>query len=269
MKTCKNLALLTAFFFGSLALHAQTQEPTFFIVETMKTMPGKAADYVKTEREVWKKLHQERIKRGLIQSWNLYEVRYPSGTNVAYDYVTVTQVRGMKGLENPWGTMFAEADKLLSKTELTAAMNIDVLRNLTNSSVYYGTDFAAAKPNATTPSKYQMVNMMKVKPGGDGAYQAMETKLVKPMHVEMMKTGGRAAWGLYSLVMPGGENQPFNYVTSDFYDKWEDMNTANDHFAKTLAKVHPGMTSAVYEKRITETRALVNQELWELLDFVR
>jgi len=45
--------------FSTLVL-AQTPEPTFFIVETMKTTPNKSADYEKTEREAWKKLHQER-----------------------------------------------------------------------------------------------------------------------------------------------------------------------------------------------------------------
>ncbi len=268
MKTFKTLLLLTTCLLGSLSLLAQTPEPTFFIVETMKTMPGKDADYVKTEREVWKKLHQERIKRGLIVSWNLYAVKYPAGTDAAYDYVTVTVVQGMKKLENPWGTMFTDAEKLLSKDEYTAGMNIGLLRNLTNSSVFYGEDFVAADPNATTPSKYQMINKMKVMEGKAEAYLTMEKKVVRPLHVEMMKSGGRAAWGLYSLVIPNGANQPFNYVTSDFYNKWEDIAAAGD-FPKALAKVHPGMTAKAYEKQIFDSRSLVEQELWELIDFAR
>ncbi len=268
MKTIKNLFLMAAVIFNGLSLKAQTQEPQFFIVETMKTMPGKSADYLKTEREVFKKLHQERIKRGLINSWSLYAVRYPSGTDAAYDYVTVTGVRGMKKLENPWGTIFEDAQKILTKEEYNLGGNMELLRNLTNSSIMYTEDFVAAKPNASTPSKYQMINMMKVAPGKESDYLKVEKTTVKPIHAEMMKTGGRAAWGLYSLVIPNGDSMPFNYVTSDFYDKWEDIAAPSD-FPKILAKVHPGMTAKAYEKQIFDARTLVRQELWELIDIVR
>ena len=137
-----------------------------------------------------------------------------------------------------------------------------------NSSVYYGEDFVAADPNATTPPKYQIINKMKVMEGKAEAYLTMEKKVVKPMHVEMMKSGGKSAWGLYSLVMPNGANQPFNYVTSDFYNKWEDIAAPAD-YPKALAKVNPGMTAKTFEKQLLDARSLVNQGLWELLDFAR
>jgi hypothetical protein len=268
MKTVQKFTLLAAFLFCSLSLLAQTQEPMFFIVETMKSTPNKSADYEKNEREIWKKLHQERIKRGLIVSWNLYAVRYPSGSSTAYDYVTVTVIQGMKKVENPWGTMFADAEKLLTKDEYTKAMAIGDLRNLTTSTVYYGNDFVAADPKATTPSKYQMINMMKIKDDKWDEAMNMETKLVKPMHVEMMKSGGKAAWGLYTQMLPSGENQVSDYVTSDFFNTWDDMNKEGD-FKKALAKVHPGMSAAAYDKKISDARRLVNRELWELIDFAR
>ena len=268
MKTLKNLFLFATVLFSSLSLKAQTQEPQFFIVETMKTMPGKSAEYVKTEREIFKKLHQERIKRGLITSWTLYAVKYPSGTDATYDYVTVTGVQGMKKLENPWGTIFEDAQKILTKEEYNSGGSIELLRNLTNSSVYLIEDFVTAKPNAPTLSKYQMINMMKVAPGKDSDYLKMEKTTVKPIQTETMKTGGRAAWGLYSLVIPNGDSMPFNYVTSDFYDKWEDIAAPSD-FPKILAKVHPGMTAKAYEKQIFDARTLVRQELWEVIDDAR
>ena len=83
----------------------------------------------------------------------------------------------------------------------------------------------------------------------------------------MMKSGGRAGWSRYSLVMPGGSNQPFNYVTADAYDQWADIGSGDA--AATIKKVHPGMTLAAYGKQIEEARQLVNQELWELIDSAR
>ena len=268
MKSIKNLFLFAAVLFSSLLLKAQTPEPQFFIVETMKTLPGKSAEYVKAEREIWKKLHQERIKRGLISAWSLYAVTYPSGTDAAYDYVTVTRVRGMKNLENPWGTLLQDAQTLLTKEEYNSARSVELLRNLTNKSVYSVEDFVAAKPNAATPSKYLMVNMMKVAPGKGNDYLKMEKNTVKPIHVEMMRTGGRAAWGLYSLMLPNGDSMLFNYVAADYYEKWEDIAAPSD-YPKILAKVHPGMTAEAFEKQILDARTLVRRELWELLDYAR
>lgn len=268
MKTAQKITLIAVLFFYSLSLLAQTQEPMFLIVETMKTMPNKSAEYEKNEREIWKKLHQERIKRGLIVSWNLYAVRYPSGSSVAYDYVTVTVIQGLKKVENPWGTMFTDAEKLLTKEQYKRGMDIGDLRNLTTSTVYYGSDFVAADPKATTPSRYQMINMMKIKNDKWDDAMNMETKIVKPMHVEMMKTGGKAAWGLYTQMLPSGENHVSDYVTSDFYNTWEDVNKEGD-FKKALAKVHPGMSAVAYDKKISDARRLVNRELWELIDFAK
>ena len=265
MKTIKSLFLLAAFIMSSFIVIAQNTEQTFFIVETMKAAPGKSDEYVKAEREVWKRIHQERIKRGLIIGWNFYAVLSPAGSSVPYDYVTVTLVQGWNKLENPWGNMLAEgAEKLLTKEQLAIANVTGTLRNLTTSTVYYGADYVAADPKATTPAKYQMINYMKVKDGMTEEYLNMETKLVKPMHVEMMKTGGHSAWGLYGRVF-GGDGLPFDFVTSDYFNKWSDMNTGGS-YSKALEKVHPDMGMSYLEKRINETRHLVNRELWELID---
>lgn len=268
MKTVKSLLLLAALLMSSFMIIGQNTEQTFFIVETMKSAPGKTDEYVKAEREVWKRIHQERIKQGLITGWNLYAVRSPSGASAPYDYVTVTLVQGWNKLENPYGTMLAGgAEKFLTKEQLAVANGTGKLRDLTTSTLFYGADFVAADPKNTTPAKYQMVNYMKVKEGMTEEYMNMETQLVKPMYVEMMKTGNRSAWGLYGRVI-GGSNQPFDFVTTDFFNKWSDMNTSGS-YSKTLEKVHPKMSMAYFEKRINESRDLVNQELWELIDFVR
>ncbi len=264
MKTINKFILFIALLMSSLWLKAQTTEPMFFIVETMKATPGKSADYVKNELEVWKKLHQERVKRGLILLWNLYQVNYPSGTNTAYDYVTVTQIRGFNGLENPYGTLFTDAVNILSKEEYARANVVSTLRSLTTKSVFLMEDYVVADPNAKTPAKYLVVNYMKVKDNKWEEYKNFETKLIKPIHVEMMKTGGCSAWGLYGLQMPGGEAQTYDYTTVDFFNKWSDM-TASGSYRKTLEKVHPGTSYEYMMNQMNGTRSLVNSEVWELL----
>ena len=264
MKTINKFIILVALLMSSLMLKAQTTEPVFFVVEAMKATPNKSADYVKNELEVWKKLHQERVKRGLILSWTLYQVNYPSGTNTAYDYVTVTAIRGFNGLENPYGTLFTDAVNILSKEEYARASAVGTLRNLTSKSVFSADDYVAADPNAKTPPKYLVVNYMKVKDNKWEEYKNFETKLIKPMHVELMKAGGRAAWGLYGLQMPGGDGQPYDYTTVDFFNKWSDM-TASGSYRKALEKVHPGTSYEYMMNQMNGTRSLVNSEVWEWL----
>ena len=58
------------------AVHAQDGEaPTlYFAVDYMKVPPGGGGEYVAMEREVWKQIHEERHRRGLIVGWTLYDV---------------------------------------------------------------------------------------------------------------------------------------------------------------------------------------------------
>ncbi len=255
-----------------LALHfhllAQSNQPLFFLVDYMKATPGKSTDYVNAEKGVWKKIHQERKRRGLIQSWYMYAVSY-AGTASEYDYVTVTVVSGFDKLENPWGDLFnGGLEKLLTKDEYAAANGVGALRNLLRTEVYYGEDFVVANPNSTVPSKYLVVNYMDVPTGGWDRYYNMEERLIKPLHVEMMKGGGRAGWGFYSRFLPRGDGMATDAVTIDFFDKWSDMAKGGD-YAKAMEKVHPGYSQQYIENEIGESRNLVLTEMWEVLDFVQ
>lgn len=63
--------------------------PTFVQVDYMKVAPGQADAYLRLERETWMPIHRERIRRGQLRSWALFQVRYPYGTENEYDFVVV------------------------------------------------------------------------------------------------------------------------------------------------------------------------------------
>ncbi len=271
MKTIKSLFLLAAFTMSSFFATAQMDSTVYVIVESFKSTAGKTAEYIKAEREVWKKIHQERVKQKLILGWYFYEVQYPQGSNAAYDYVTATFMRGLNRVESPYGTMTAaDLPKYLNKDEVAIAIKTEQFRTLVTKQLWYTMDFIQADPLATKPAKFQMMNQMKVKQGDEEAYVKMETQVVKPVFQEMMKakTTGRFGWGLYGLALPSGANQPCNYTTCDFFNSMEDI-AKDSGYQKALEKVHPGMKSEEFSRKINEARSLVNQELWELLDYVR
>ena len=107
------LVIVSAFLAGTLVPIGKTQQrpPKYIQVDYMKVDPGRESDYVKLERELWKPLHQARIKEGKIRSWQLFGVKFPFGTAEKYSYVTMNTYDQFSQLENP----FADTEQLLGK----------------------------------------------------------------------------------------------------------------------------------------------------------
>ena len=93
--------LAGSFFAGTLVSAAQTQSETalVFLVDYMKVEPEKQEEYVRMEREMWKPIHQERIRRGQLRSWALDTVQYPYGAGHEYNFVTVNAFNSLADAE--------------------------------------------------------------------------------------------------------------------------------------------------------------------------
>jgi hypothetical protein len=97
------LVIVSAFLAGTLVPIGKTQQksPKYIEVTYMKVDPSRESDYVKLERELWKPLHQERIKEGKLRAWHLFGVKFPFGTDEKYSYVTMNTFDELSQLENP------------------------------------------------------------------------------------------------------------------------------------------------------------------------
>jgi hypothetical protein len=62
----------------------------------------RASGFVLAVQELWKPIHEERVKKELILGWGIAGLRYPGGANREYDYVTVTYYDKFAGLEAPY-----------------------------------------------------------------------------------------------------------------------------------------------------------------------
>ena len=60
----------------------------FIEMDFMKVKPGMNAEYLKTERETWKPVHQAWANEGKLASWGLWSLVMPGGTSNTHDYVT-------------------------------------------------------------------------------------------------------------------------------------------------------------------------------------
>jgi len=63
--------------------------PAVVMVNFMKTQPGQDSLAYAIETGAWKRVHQERVRRGWLRSWAYYQRQFPGGTGNDYDYVTV------------------------------------------------------------------------------------------------------------------------------------------------------------------------------------
>lgn len=101
----------TAFLLGTLVNTGFTQQaasPTVVEVGCMKIDPLKEEDYLKMEHDLWRPVHQERIKQGHMRSWTLYSVRFPSGSKNECDYRTVNVYNSLADMERPIGEVFTK-----------------------------------------------------------------------------------------------------------------------------------------------------------------
>jgi hypothetical protein len=102
----------TAFLLGTFVNTGFTQQaaatPTVVEVSCMKVDPLKADDYLKMEHDLWKPVHQERIKTGRMRSWALYEVRYPAGSQRECDYRTVNTYNTLTDIDRPVADVFTK-----------------------------------------------------------------------------------------------------------------------------------------------------------------
>jgi hypothetical protein len=268
-------ALLSLVSVGSLLLDApatdaqqasQSSVPVRFVVlDYMKVAPGKEDEYVRLEREVWKPVHQERIKNKRMVAWELYAVPYTAYPQRQYDYVTVNVYESLaatddqSGMEALFRRVHAgkDASRLLAQT--------GEARQVARAEVWRLLDQTAPGTASAAPSKYLQVGYMRSKPGGN--YVAVEQELWKPIHQDRVRRGALDRWALFALVVPGGTSYPYDYATTNSVSS---LSALVDTYPDDLfRRVHPNIPLADIGNRTTAARDLTRLELWVLVDATR
>lgn len=245
-------------------VHAQESGTVYVQIDYMKVPPGGGAEYVQMEQDVWKPIHQERIKRGVIMSWDLYGVWFaPAG--IEYDYVTVNVFDELSDLEGAFAEEIVTAahpngdiDALMQRTEAA--------RDLIHSEVWQLVDGLSSEE----PGNYIMVNFMSVPPGADAEYLSMEQEIAKPMHEARVQKEMMTGWHMYQVLLPSGTSVPYNYATVDGYQSVGDLGQgfATEEIA---SMAYPGVSQAEVTRMwesIPETRSIYKSELWVRVDNV-
>ena len=135
------LALIGAGFVAGVATSvavAEREDPLIYVVDFMQVEPADKAAYERLERETWKAVHAERIERGLMRGWGLYEVRYPLGTAKPYDYATVNVYDSFEDAERDPALLFPDVHPQRSAEDVIAETR--AARELVRGEIWYRLD---------------------------------------------------------------------------------------------------------------------------------
>lgn len=61
-----------------------------------------SADHIKMEQDIWKPIHDARVKDGTMKGWVLLQMQFPFGASMPYQDATVDLYKDMKQLMAPW-----------------------------------------------------------------------------------------------------------------------------------------------------------------------
>jgi hypothetical protein len=266
----KNVLTVFALLLSALGVVGQPataqEEPgtLYFQVDYMKVPEGGGDAYLAVERDVWKPLHEERVRQGAIAAWSVYGVRFGSPKS-AYNYVTVTVFDDFAKLEAPypegvWEAAFPEGAPA-GFDETTA------VREMVHTEIWQLIDTAQPEGESGPSGRYIVLNYMHTPVGGESEYVAAEQEIWKPIHEARIAAGYMNGWGLYGLVLPGGAATHYNFGTVDYYDEIGDIVESGGQ--EVFNAAHPNATDDMAEEMMDRTnraRTLHKQELWELMD---
>lgn len=268
-KHCRNLwksmgfVLIFSLALGIVPKTVLAQEPTNLIIEVdyMKVKPGQEGTYVTLEQNVWKPIHQERIRKGIIVGWILYQVMY-AGADDPYNFVTINVYTNPSNLENPYAGIDFEkihpGKNITKETENTYNSRTLTRRQLMGRAVY-------ANPGggeSPGPHKYLVANFMKTIPGGN--YMSIENEIAKPVSQELINNGVWAGWSVWTNVFPRGTGMESDVVTADYYADL--LKTGSVNYMQAFEKVHPQKNWSEFSEKMQKSRNIIRSELWKLID---
>ena len=250
--------------FGTAALAQQQQQPPTGRDYCIKVAPEKSADFETFVHDVSVPLNQSRADAGEFDWFVVERAAIPAGSSARCDYRIVY---GYKGLppETPSPEQMDAALKK-AKINMTAkdlAAKRDALSRLVDVEIWYGIDSVGS---ALGKGSYVRLNHYNIKPGAMQDWQRLETTYWKPMVQEYIKGGGKGSWAVVGLLMPDGDNLPYNAMTVDRFADW---NSLLQGISFSLwPKVHPNNEATDVFDRLDRVRTRANIEVYKVIETV-
>ena len=257
----KKVVLITFIFsFTVLCIsYAQTEDGAYLNIDYLKVETEKLTDFEQLVNSEWTPILESEVNAGAMTGSYFYKVVYPGGNLSKYNYVLVRTYQNLDDVTSPkrrLNELLSGENGLLSKSLALADYQYSEL---------WKTEAGVMSVMDPEPGEYAVINFMRVKPGMENQYLALENDIARPLHEERIQQDMMHNWRTYSLLKPGGVGYDYNFITADFYD-----NVSNIEYGFTneiMQSVMPRANFTETMNAIIDTREIVNSELWQLLSF--
>ena len=232
-------------------------EKFYAVVRYQKVEPGMMDEYLKTMNS-WQRAMQQRKNKGEMRYWRLFKRTFPSGTDVDYDYISVTAFDTGAAMEAWEKLTTADWVKGQAYEDATRIENSSKVRHLVKRDVF---TFHSSLPEGK-PGKFLQVVGTEPKPGRRADYEKLLESSVPAMS-EAVKAGRITDRAIFSRTFPNDPTlNDFSVVFN--YDSLADaLSSANLDFAAEYKKAFPKDDYAAFQQRLREVRDTLWTELWE------
>lgn len=227
------------------------------VVDYMKVDDPEA--YLNIEKQ-WQKIHEERLKQGMIIGWAVYKVMFKT-IDDSYNYVTIS-----------WYDAFSKLDKNIPDEIYKAAypgrsdQEWETFQQLTNqlrkrvSSGVFHQRLSCAN-GLDSAGRYYVISEISVRPGKSSReFLSIYEDIYQPLYEEDIANKNRTAWSLWEK-WPGNMKD-FQFGTADGYASLDKID--HSHFMEYFKKIHPDKNSDEISDRMEDLRTLVNSEVWKM-----
>jgi hypothetical protein len=243
---------------------ARQTETLYVKIDYFKPAPENMTAYEQLEREIWKPLHEERYNRGIIKSWNFYQV-VAGEPDVPYRYVAVNVFDdfGMIDyfdLEDIMKSVYPDKnpDELMKKTHTS--------REVVRTEIWEINGKIIPESASRAHGNYLTINYFDAR-GGSGEHVEKELDFWGRIHETRIERDILNSWAMYTLLYPGGDARHYTYSTIDYYGALSDL---REPVGQALAHIaHPDLSDdeiSDYFSRTGESRTLYKTELWKRLE---
>ena len=258
--------LIVLGWFASLTVAAQPQPGPYVVVDLFKVAQSKTAAYTKMEKDMWKPIHQQRLKAGEILGWYLYAVDF-AGEGSEYNYVTVTVVDKLSRLDNVnyenWIKTVHPKRMVDEFTKTTLDARVLVRSELARRVV------AANPPKAPEkPDPMLSINFYNAHSGQEEAYSNFVSSVLFPVTQELANQGKDSGSAFWEIWYPAGKSAKYNYVFASPQKSWA-SSEADIGYNEAYKKVNPTLSNAEFRKVLVGLRDHQKSEVWWLVDYVQ
>jgi hypothetical protein len=258
--------LLSATVFLLNANAQNNGKPVYIAISYIKTAPGKFNDYLKLAQTTSKKVFSYEIQQQQMLGWYLYSVLMPSGTEAEYDVVGINVSSDLQQLLDPNTTgrdLLQKAMPDMSSQQIDSIMQqFGPTRSIVKREIYQA--LSGTNEN-TPPSKYVEIDYMTPAAGKAADYVKMEETKFLPVHKQRMAMGALKGWRLAEKIMPSSTDDPYSFITANFYDNIDTM--MNPKYAEAIKKAWPAEDMTKLFQQVNTVKKAQRNELWKLVDY--